>query len=124
MAVGGLTGETAGCAERVARMGLEMIQEVGRVSKETSIDLRIRVGIHTGPAVAGVIGIRKFIYDVWGDTVNTASRMESSGVPGRVQVTGVTYERLRPSFDFEPRGSIEVKGLGTIPTYLVVDRKA
>jgi class 3 adenylate cyclase len=76
--------------------------------------------MHTGPAVAGVIGIKKFIYDVWGDTVNTASRMESHGVPGRIQVTEATYQRLRDTFAFESRGLVDVKGKGPLPAYLLV----
>lgn len=81
-----------------------------------------RIGIHCGPVVAGVIGTRKFIYDVWGDTVNMASPMESLGVPGRVQVTGAMADRLAGSFDLEARGPIEVKGKGPTLTWFVVRR--
>ena len=73
--------------------------------------------------IAGVIGRQKFIYDLWGDTVNTASRMESHGVPGRIQVTAAVYERLRERYAFEPRGEIEVKGKGLMATWLLVGRR-
>ena len=76
-----------------------------------------------GPAVAGVIGLKKFIYDVWGDTVNTASRMESTGVPGRLQVTAETRERLAEAFELERRGIVDVKGKGPIETWFVVGRR-
>jgi class 3 adenylate cyclase len=76
--------------------------------------------MHVGPAVAGVIGLKKFIYDVWGDTVNTASRMESTGVPGRVQVTRETVGRLGGEFEFERRGLVEVKGKGSIETWFLL----
>jgi adenylate cyclase len=78
--------------------------------------------MHVGPAVAGVIGLKKFIYDVWGDTVNTASRMESTGVAGRLQVTPATHERLEHAFAFERRGPVEVKGKGIIETWFVTGR--
>jgi class 3 adenylate cyclase len=78
--------------------------------------------MHVGPAVAGVIGRRKFIYDVWGDTVNMASRMESTGVPGRLHVARATYERLGGRFELEPRGTVEAKGKGAIETWFVVRR--
>ncbi len=78
--------------------------------------------MHTGPGIGGVIGIKKFIYDVWCDAVNTASRMESHGVPGRIQVTEATYQRLKETYRFEPRGTVDVKGKGPMFTYLLADR--
>ena len=110
-------------ASDVAEMGLAIIREVERLGRERGLPLRIRVGMNVGPAVAGVIGLKKFIYDVWGDTVNIASRMESTGVPGRLQVTRATYERLRDEFELEPRGLVEVKGKGSIETWFLVGRR-
>ena len=112
----------ASFAEDVATMGLAIVDEVARVGEAHGFPLRIRVGMNVGPAVAGVIGLKKFIYDVWGDTVNTASRMESTGVPGRVQVTPETRERLRHAFAFERRGPVEVKGKGIIDTWFLTGR--
>ena len=121
MAVGGIDGEDprADHPRAVAQMALAMVAETERLARETGYPLQVRVGVHVGPTVAGVIGMRKFIYDVWGDAVNKASRMESHGVAGRVQVTEETYRRLRGSFSFERRGEIEVKGLGRVTTYLL-----
>jgi class 3 adenylate cyclase len=110
-------------AEDVAAMGLAIIDEVGRLGAAHGLPLRIRVGMNVGPAVAGVIGLKKFIYDVWGDTVNTASRMESTGVPDRVQVTPQTRDRLAHAFAFERRGPIEVKGKGRIETWFLTGRR-
>jgi class 3 adenylate cyclase len=110
-------------AEDVAAMGLEMIDAVRRIGVGRGMPLDIRVGLNVGPAVAGVIGLKKFIYDVWGDTVNTASRMESTGVPGRIQVTTETYRRLRGAFEFERRGIVSVKGKGEIETWFLTDRR-
>lgn len=86
------------------------------------LDLHVRVGFHSGPAVAGVIGLKEFIYDVWGDTVNLASRLESSGVPDRIQVTAETAARLGDGFRFEPRGSVDLKGKGPTRTCFLVGR--
>ena len=84
----------------------------------------MRIGIDTGPVVAGVIGRAKFSYDLWGDTVNTASRMESHGLPGAIQVTERTYERLRGRYELRRRGTIEVKGKGPMTTYLLLGRRS
>ena len=84
--------------------------------------LALRIGIESGPVVAGVIGRRKFIYDLWGDTVNTASRMESHGIPGQIQVSEATHRRLRDRYAFESRGEIEVKGKGRRAAYLLIGR--
>jgi class 3 adenylate cyclase len=119
MVVGGIQGDPDG-PERVARMGLEMIERLRAYRTDHGDSLEIRVGMHVGPAIGGVIGLKKFIYDVWGDTVNTASRMESHGLPGRVQVTESARRRLEHAFSFEPRGLVEVKGQGPMPTFFLL----
>jgi class 3 adenylate cyclase len=120
MVVGGLVPDPVDHAERIAELGLEILAVLRDVTGDHPLD--VRVGMHTGPAVAGVIGLKKFIYDVWGDTVNTASRLESHGVPGRIQVSRPTYERLRDRYTFEPRGEVELKGKGRVETWLLVER--
>ena len=120
MVAGGIPVPRPDHADAVARMALAMRDEIAAIAASTERGwLDVRIGIDTGPVVAGVIGQRKFIYDLWGDTVNTASRMESHGVPGGIQVTARTAAALGPGFVVRPRGTIEVKGKGPMETFLL-----
>ncbi|MFP5342322.1 MAG: adenylate/guanylate cyclase domain-containing protein [Candidatus Limnocylindria bacterium] len=119
MVVGGAPDVSDDHAERVASMAIELAGRVASIEAARRLGVRFRIGIHTGPIVAGVIGTKRFIYDVWGDTVNVASRMESLSVPGRIQVTDAVERRLRDRFVFEPRGIIEVKGKGPMATWFL-----
>ena len=122
MVAGGLPDPRPDHAHAVAEMAMAMRDEVARHTFPGGQPLAVRIGIDTGPVVAGVIGTSKFSYDLWGDTVNTASRMESQGVAGCIQVTARTYQRLKDGYRFERRGPIPVKGKGEIVTYLLVGR--
>jgi guanylate cyclase len=123
MVVGGIPLPRQDHPQAIAEMALAMGSEFARIANETGHSLQVRVGIDTGPVVAGVIGRAKFIYDLWGDTVNTASRMESHAPPGTVQVTERTYERLRMRYEFRPRETIDVKGKGPMRPYLLLGRR-
>jgi class 3 adenylate cyclase len=107
-------------AESIAELALRMGPEVKHVAADNGLELEVRIGIDTGPVIAGVIGRAKFSYDLWGDTVNTASRMESHAEPGTIQVTERTYDRLRERYELTPRGTIEVKGKSPMATYLLL----
>jgi adenylate cyclase len=124
MAVAGLPVPRADHAARAAHMALDMLEAVDRFNVRSGHALQVRIGINSGAGVAGVIGKRKFIYDLWGDAVNVASRMESQGVAGRVQVTEATRQRLADVFRLEERGTIELKGRGPMNTWFLTGRSA
>jgi class 3 adenylate cyclase len=121
MAVGGLPPEHEDHLARAASMALDLNEVLQ--TRRGDDRIRMRIGIHAGPAVAGVIGAKKFIYDVWGDTVNTASRLEAFGLPERIQVSDTVQARLADRFDFEPRGVVELKGMGPTHTWFLKGRK-
>lgn len=124
MVVGGLPTPSENHAEAIASMAIDIQAAIAKMRTKGGQPLSIRIGINTGPVEAGVIGTKKFTYDLWGDTVNIASRMESLGVPGGIQVTVATYERLRDKYIFEERGVLQVKGKGDMMTYLLLGRKS
>ncbi|HEY9613298.1 MAG TPA: adenylate/guanylate cyclase domain-containing protein [Allocoleopsis sp.] len=123
MVVGGLPDPNPNHAEAIAQMALEMQARIAEYCMDTGKTLSIRIGINTGPVIAGIIGTKKFIYDLWGDTVNIASRMESHGIPGSIQVTEATYQCLKSRYLFEDRGMIKVKGKGLMNGYLLLGRR-
>lgn len=123
LAVGGLPVARPDHAEAIAELALDMQNAVVQFNERNGERLVIRTGINTGPVVAGIIGIKRFSYDLWGDTVNTASRMESAGVPGAIQISEATRHLLDAKYVLEPRGTIEVKGKGRMATSLLLRRR-
>ncbi|NRA44709.1 MAG: adenylate/guanylate cyclase domain-containing protein [Oligoflexales bacterium] len=110
--------------DQIAEMALEMMSYTEKVAKESGMDIRLRFGINSGTVIAGVIGKRKFQFDIWGDCVNTASRMESSGVAGKIQVSESTFELLKDNWSLGPRGYTEIKGLGKRKTWFLTGAKS
>ncbi len=122
MAAAGLPVPVPDHASRAAHMALDMLETVDRFNEQSQYKMQLRIGIDSGAVVAGVIGKRKFLYDLWGDVVNTASRMESHGVPGQIQVTGSLRQRLGEPFILKKRGDIIVKGKGEMQTWFLIGR--
>jgi len=123
MVAGGFPEPRSDHVEAVANFALEIQKILKTIRTKKNRPISMRTGIHTGPAVAGVIGNKKFIYDVWGDTVNTASRMESHGIDGEIQVSEDTYYQLKNNYILQKRGKIDVKGKGELTTYLLIGKK-
>ena len=123
MAVCGVPEPRPDHAAALADLALEMVAAMQQFNRSHGTALQLRLGLHTGPVVAGVIGRSKFIYDLWGDTVNTASRMESTGVADRIQVTEAMQQTLADQFELEARGEVEVKGKGRLRTWFLLSRK-
>ena len=125
MCVAGVPRSREDHAHAMARMALDMSRSIDELHTAGEERIDFRIGMNSGPCVGGVIGLRKFVFDIWGDPVNTASRMESHGVPGRIHLSEATYELIRDDFECEPRGTIDVKGKGLMRTwFLVGERRA
>jgi guanylate cyclase len=124
MAAAGLPRRRLDHAQALVRMALEMRDYVAAHTFQCGRRVSFRIGVNSGPLIAGVIGRRKFEYDVWGDAVNVASRMESHGVSGAIQITRATYELIKAEFVCEPRGVINVKGKGEMEVWWVISAKA
>jgi guanylate cyclase len=124
MVAAGVPTPRADHAQAIARMALDMREAMRSKDEVGHLGLELRIGINSGPVVAGVIGRKRFLYDLWGDAVNTASRMESHGTPGQIQVTRATHDLLEQDFLLEPRGTVPVKGKGDVETWYLVGRRA
>jgi guanylate cyclase len=123
MAAAGIPSPRPDHAQRLALMALDMVEAVRSQGAVGSLGFELRIGINSGPVVAGVIGRKRFLYDLWGDAVNTAGRMQTEGTPGRIQITRATYELLNDEFVCEPRGTVPVKGKGEMETWYLVGRR-
>ena len=122
MVAGGLSDGNSDHSQRMAELALDMMSSIARYEREPGKPFSLRIGIHLGPVIAGVIGKSKFAYDLWGDTVNVASRMESTGVDGEIQVSEAFCHALRGQFVFDKRGRIDIKGKGTMDSYFLRGR--
>ena len=123
MVVAGLPEPQRDHADRIARLSLRMLDEIQKVAEQENIDATLRIGIDSGPVMAGVIGKTKFFYDVWGDTVNMASRLESHGTPGKIQISSAMKKQLSKSFVVEKRGRIDIKGADAKTTWYLISEK-
>ena len=124
MLVGGVPEPRVDHAMAVVDVGFAMLEAMDSFNRAHGTQLQIRIGVNSGPVVAGVIGMHKFTYDLWGNTVNVASRMESTGIPGRVHVSPSTAKHLEKHFSLEARGSVTVKGIGEVETFFVLGRQS
>jgi adenylate cyclase len=123
MAAAGIPSPRPDHARMLALMALDMLDAVREQGAMGSLGFELRIGINSGPVVAGVIGRKRFLYDLWGDAVNTAGRMQTDGTPGRIQITRATYELLKDEFVCEPRGTVLIKGKGEMETWYLVGRR-
>jgi len=123
MVAGGLPSPRPDHMGAMASLALDLMAVAGTIATREARHIKLRIGIHAGPVIAGVIGTNRFSYDLWGDTVNIASRMESQGIPGRIQVSEIVYQRLQDEFLFEPRGPLQIRGIGEMTTYFLTARK-
>ena len=123
MVVGGVTCPLENSAQSMVEMALDMQEIIRRFKRQNDEMFQLRIGINTGTVVAGVIGLKRYSYDLWGDAVNIASRMESHGEVGRIHLSESTYQRIKNHYQVEPRGCIDVKGRGSMKTYFLLGRK-
>lgn len=124
MAVAGVPEPMENHAEAMAEVGLGILEIIEDLNREENLSLQVRIGLHSGPIIAGIIGFKKFVYDLWGRTVNFASRMESQGQPGKIQVSQATYDLLKDKYSFEPPRTVQAKGIGEVLTYFLIKRIA
>ncbi len=122
MGVAGLPNLKDNHGEMVANFALDIQKSISNFKRNENQSFQLRIGINTGSVIAGVIGMKKFSYDLWGDSVNVASRMESSGEAGKIQVSETTFEKLKHQYIFEKRGNISIKGKGEMTTYWLLDK--
>ena len=123
MAAAGIPTPRPDHARTLGLLGLDMLEAVRQHGAVGSLGFELRIGINSGPVVAGIIGRKRFLYDLWGDAVNTAGRMQTEGIPGRIQITRATYELLKEEFVCEPRGTVTIKGKGEMETWYLVGKR-